>query len=158
MKKIVIENCQITIRKVSEDVGISVGSCHAIFSDVLGMNFMAAKFVLKFLNLEQKNCSKSIAQELLNDINVDPDVLEWIINDDETCMYGFNVQNGGPKESKPKKARHVQSIKREDFAHCFLQLQWRSFCQKVVLSMGNITLKLFAVCLPELPAVDIALR
>ena len=37
VKKIVMENRRITIREVAEDVGISVGSCHAIFSDILGL-------------------------------------------------------------------------------------------------------------------------
>ena len=37
VKKIVMENRPITIREVPEDVDISVGSCHAIFSDILGL-------------------------------------------------------------------------------------------------------------------------
>ena len=37
VKKIVMENRGITIREVAEDVGISVDSCHAIFSDILGL-------------------------------------------------------------------------------------------------------------------------
>ena len=49
VKKIVMENRRITIREVTEDVGISVGSCHAIFSDILGLKRVAAKFVPKGL-------------------------------------------------------------------------------------------------------------
>ena len=52
VKKIVIKNRQITIREVSEDVGISVGSCHAIFSDILGLKRVAAKFVPQLLNFD----------------------------------------------------------------------------------------------------------
>ena len=37
VKKIVMENCRITIREVAEDVGISVGSCRATFPDILGL-------------------------------------------------------------------------------------------------------------------------
>jgi len=33
VKKIVSENRRITIREVAEDVGISLGSCHEIFSN-----------------------------------------------------------------------------------------------------------------------------
>ena len=47
VKKIVMENRRITIREIAEDVGISVGSCHAIFSDILGLKRVAAKFVPK---------------------------------------------------------------------------------------------------------------
>ena len=52
VKKIVMENCRITIRKVAEDVSISVGSCHAIFLDIFGMKHVAAKFVPKLLNFD----------------------------------------------------------------------------------------------------------
>jgi AraC-like DNA-binding protein len=37
VKKMILKNRQITIREVADDVGISFGSCQAIFSDVLGM-------------------------------------------------------------------------------------------------------------------------
>lgn len=43
VKKIVKKNRRITIREVAEDVGISVGSCHELFSDVLGMKRVAAE-------------------------------------------------------------------------------------------------------------------
>ncbi|XP_018051304.1 PREDICTED: putative uncharacterized protein FLJ37770 [Atta colombica] len=55
VKKIVMENRRITIREIAEDVGISVGSRHAIFSDLLDMKRVAAKFVPKLLNFDQKN-------------------------------------------------------------------------------------------------------
>lgn len=76
MEKIVEENRRITITEVAEDDGISVGSCHAIFSDVLGMNRVAAKFVPKLLNVDQKNRRMCNAQELLNDDDDDPDLLK----------------------------------------------------------------------------------
>ena len=36
---------RITIREVADDVGISIGSCHENFSNVLGMKRVAEKFV-----------------------------------------------------------------------------------------------------------------
>ena len=52
VKKNVMENRRITIREVAEDVGISVRLCHAIFSDILGLKRVVAKFVPKFLNFD----------------------------------------------------------------------------------------------------------
>lgn len=54
MKKIRMENRQITIRGIAEDVGAMVGSHHAIFSDVLGLKGMAAKFASKLLNFDKR--------------------------------------------------------------------------------------------------------
>ena len=51
VKEIVLKNRRITIREVA-DVGISVGSCHDILSDVLGMRRVSAEFVPKLLNFD----------------------------------------------------------------------------------------------------------
>ena len=84
VKKIVMENRRITIREVAEDVGISVGSCHGIFLDILGLKRVAAKFVPKLLNFDQKTRRMTIAQEMLNDVNDDPDLLKRVITGDES--------------------------------------------------------------------------
>ena len=83
VEKIIIENHQITIREVVKDVAISVGSCHEIFSDVLGMKHEVAKFVPKLLNCDQKNHCMSITYELLNDVDDDPDLLRRVITGDK---------------------------------------------------------------------------
>ena len=48
MKKMILNNRRVTIREFAVDVGISFGSCQAIFTDVLGMKRAAAKIVPKF--------------------------------------------------------------------------------------------------------------
>jgi len=37
VKEMIMSDRRIIIREVADDVGISIGSCHEIFSDVLGM-------------------------------------------------------------------------------------------------------------------------
>ena len=86
VKKIVMENRRITIREVAEHVGISVGSCHAIFSNILGLKRVAAKFVPKLLNFDQKTRHMIIAQEMLNDVNDDPDLLKRVISGDKSWV------------------------------------------------------------------------
>ena len=49
MKEMVMNKRRITIREVADDVGISIGSCHGIFSNVLGMKRVAANFFPKLL-------------------------------------------------------------------------------------------------------------
>ena len=41
VKEMVISDRRITIREVADDVGISIGSCHEIFSNILGMKRVA---------------------------------------------------------------------------------------------------------------------
>ena len=99
VKEIVLKNRRITIREVAEDVGISVGSCYDILSDVLGMRRVSVKFVPKFLNFDQKNRRMTIAQEMLNEVNEDPNFLK--------------SPNGRPQKSQhPKKHAKFDQLSR----------------------------------------------
>ena len=75
VKKIVMENRRFTIS-------------HTIFSDILGLKRVAAKFVPKWLNVDQRTRRMTIAQEMLNDVNDDPDLLKKVITGDESWVYG----------------------------------------------------------------------
>ena len=116
VKKIVMENRRITIREVAEDVGISVGSCHAILSDILGLKRVATKFVPNLLNFDQKTRCMTIAQEMLNDVNDDPDLLKKVITGDKSWVYGYDVETKAQSSQwkhtespRPTKARQVRS-------------------------------------------------
>ena len=63
---------------------ISVDSCHAIFSDSLDLKHVAAKFVPKLLNFDQKTLRMTITHEMLNDVNDDSDLLTGVITADES--------------------------------------------------------------------------
>ena len=65
VKEMVMNDRRIIIREVADDVGISIGSCPEIFSNVLGTKRVAAKFVPKLLNFEQKQRRMEVAQESL---------------------------------------------------------------------------------------------
>lgn len=116
VKEMIMNDRRITIREVAEDVGISIGSCHKIFSDVLGMKRVAAKFVPKLLHFDQKQLRMEIAQESLNEVNNDAELLKRVITGDETWVYGYDVETKAqssqwklPEEPRPKKARQVRS-------------------------------------------------
>ena len=92
VKKIDMENRCNTIRKVAEDVGISVGSFPCNFFGYFCLTRVAAKFVPKLLNFDQKIRRMTIAQEMLNDVNDDPDLLKRVITGDESWVYGYDVE------------------------------------------------------------------
>ena len=84
----ILDDRRITIREVADDVGISFGSCQAIFTNVLVMKCAAAKIIPKLLNFEQKQRRMEVAQEMLLTFNDDPDLLKRIITGEETWVYG----------------------------------------------------------------------
>jgi histone-lysine N-methyltransferase SETMAR len=116
VKEIVLKNRRITIREIADDLNISFGSCQSILTDVLGMTRVSAKFVPKLLNFDQKQRRMNIAQDMLNDVNDDPDLLKRVITGDETWVYGYDIETKAqssqwknPGEPRPKKARQVRS-------------------------------------------------
>ncbi|UYV78080.1 hypothetical protein LAZ67_16000042 [Cordylochernes scorpioides] len=112
----ILANRRITVREVAEDLNISIGSCHSIFINVLGMRRVAAKFVPKLLNCDQKLHRMNIGNELLDSVRDDPNLLQRVITGDEAWVYGYDVETKAqssqwklPHEPRPKKARQVRS-------------------------------------------------
>lgn len=54
-KKLIINDWQIVISEVADDIGISAGSCHEIFSEVLGMLNLKTRYLLiHYFNVRRK--------------------------------------------------------------------------------------------------------
>ncbi|UYV77598.1 hypothetical protein LAZ67_15001667 [Cordylochernes scorpioides] len=116
VEKMILANHRITIREVAEDLNISIGSCHSIFINNLGMRRVTAKFVPKLLNCDQKQHRMNIANEMLDSVRDDPNLLQRVITGDEAWVYGYDVETKAqssqwklPHEPRPKKARQVLS-------------------------------------------------
>ncbi|UYV80238.1 hypothetical protein LAZ67_18002125 [Cordylochernes scorpioides] len=109
VEKMILANRRITVREVAEDLNISIGSCHSIFINDLGMRRVTAKFVPKLLNCDQKQHRMNIANEML-DCPRRPKFAP------EAWVYGYDVETKAqssqwklPHEPRPKKARQVRS-------------------------------------------------
>ncbi|UYV84478.1 hypothetical protein LAZ67_X002338 [Cordylochernes scorpioides] len=116
VEKMILANRRITVKEVAEDLNISIGSCHSIFMNDLGMRRVAAKFVPKLLNCDQKQHRMNIANEMLDSVRDDPNLLQRVITGDEAWVYGYDVETKAqssqwklPHEPRPKKARQVRS-------------------------------------------------
>ena len=58
-------NRRLTVREVADEVGISIVSCHQIFTEKLQMRHVSAKFVPLMLTDDQKENRVEMSQELL---------------------------------------------------------------------------------------------
>ncbi|UYV84446.1 hypothetical protein LAZ67_X002198 [Cordylochernes scorpioides] len=116
VEKMILANRRITVKEVAEDLNITIGSCHSIFINDLGIRRVAAKFVPKLLNCDQKQHRMNIANEMLDSVRDDPNLLQRVITGDEAWVYGYDVETKAqssqwklPHEPRPKKARQVRS-------------------------------------------------
>ncbi|XP_064098152.1 protein GVQW3-like [Macrobrachium nipponense] len=65
VRRIVEDDCRITINEITEEVGISSGSVHTILTEDLVMRRVSVKFFPKLLAEQQKQLRLEIAQDLL---------------------------------------------------------------------------------------------
>ncbi|UYV78460.1 hypothetical protein LAZ67_16001476 [Cordylochernes scorpioides] len=80
------------------------------------MRRVAAKFVPKLLNCDKKEHRMNIANEMLDSVRDDPNLLQRVITGDEAWVYGYDVETKAqssqwklPHEPRPKKARQARS-------------------------------------------------
>jgi histone-lysine N-methyltransferase SETMAR len=64
VRSVICENRRLTVREVSQEVGICKISCHTILTEKLKMHRVAAKFVQRLLTEEQKQNRATVSQEL----------------------------------------------------------------------------------------------
>ena len=88
----ILQNRRLTIREITEDVGISFGSCQAIVTEKLKMHCIATKFVPRVLTEDQKANRVNISQELLDRVSADENFLKTVVTGDETWVYGYDVE------------------------------------------------------------------
>ena len=84
VRAVVLGNHRLTVREVSDEVGISIGFCHQIFTEKLQMRRVSAKFVPRFLTDNQKENRIEMSHELLANANGNENFLN---------PYPANVEN-----------------------------------------------------------------
>jgi histone-lysine N-methyltransferase SETMAR len=75
VRTVISETRRLTVREVSEEVGICKSSCHTILTEKVKMHRVAAKFVPRLLTEEQKQNRVTVSQELLDRSNTDENFL-----------------------------------------------------------------------------------
>ena len=81
------------------------------------MTRVAAKFVPKLVNFDQKQHRINIAQEIFDSVRDDPNLLQRFIAGDESWVYGYDVETKAqlsewklPHEPRPKSKEDLNKI------------------------------------------------
>ncbi|KAL4121902.1 hypothetical protein QTP88_014322 [Uroleucon formosanum] len=88
----IISDRRLTVKEVANEVGISIGTCHSILSDTLGMKRVSAKLVPKLLTEEQMEHRIGVCLDLKNWVSNDPSFIKSIITSDETWVYEYDPE------------------------------------------------------------------
>lgn len=107
---------RLTVRELAEEIGISIGSCHSILTETLGMRRVSAKFVPRLLTDEQQENRVQVAADLFDNATKNPGFMNNIITGDETWVYGYDPETKAqsshwktPKSPRMKKAKMTRS-------------------------------------------------
>ena len=79
VRAVILGNHRLTVRKVADEVGISIGSCHQMLTEKRQMRRVSAKFVPCLLTDDQKENHVEISWELLTNANRNENFLKYII-------------------------------------------------------------------------------
>ena len=82
-------NCCLTVGEVADELGISIGPCHQIFTAKFQMCRASTKFMPHLLTDNQKENCVEISQEVLANANGNENFLKNIISGDEMWVYGM---------------------------------------------------------------------
>jgi histone-lysine N-methyltransferase SETMAR len=108
---------------VTAEVGLSVGSVHAVLKEDLRMRRVCAKSVPRLLSDDQMECRKAIAGDLFEQSTQDPSFLGKVVIGDESWVFGYDPEirmqssewhtssSPRPKESRATKSNiKVKSV------------------------------------------------
>jgi len=114
--EVILEDRRQTIHDVCNRVGLSYRSCQRILADDLNMRRIAAKFVPRLLNSDQRDHRVQVCTELQEVVRHDPNFLSRVITGDESWVYDYDpetkqrsTQWKTPSSPRPKKACQVRN-------------------------------------------------
>ncbi|XP_026814323.1 protein GVQW3-like [Rhopalosiphum maidis] len=114
VQTIIRSDRRMTIKELSSECNISIGSCQTILTEDLGMRRVCAKMVPKLLSQDQKNHRIEVCQSLKERIQNDPGFIKNVITGDETWIYGYDIETKRQSSQwksvtspRPKKARQL---------------------------------------------------
>ena len=84
------EDRRLTVRELESNLGILKTCVSRILTENLRMTRVCAKFIPKFLTEEQKKLHFVVAQDNLEMVADDENVLKKIITSDESWVYGYD--------------------------------------------------------------------
>ena len=113
IRDLVLENRRLTVRDLTDLVGISEGSVKTILSDHLGLRKVKARLLPKSLNFLEKQRRVDVSETMLSDYQ---NRMKNIITGDESWIYAYDPETADQSAEyrvkgvpKPKKSRQNKS-------------------------------------------------
>lgn len=109
-------------------------SFHQILHEILNMKKVYMKIVLKILKLEKRESWINISAEILNNIETDPNLLEWMITYYDLWFFTYNPETTlidaleEPKVTTAGKSKNSQIPRHSKPCWSFFLYLWNCLC------------------------------
>jgi hypothetical protein len=87
-----LDNQKTAIRELSDELGLTFDSIHAILTEDMGMKCISVKFVPKVLKVKQKETHLAVARDCLHCAEKDTNFMKPLITDDKSWVYGYDPE------------------------------------------------------------------
>lgn len=116
VRTLIRQDRRLTIRMLADELNINRETVRKILTEDFAMKKLCAKMVPKNLSDEQKAHRLNIAQDLLEQVESDPTLLDRVITGDESWFFQYDPETKrqsqqwlSPGAPRPKKARMSKS-------------------------------------------------
>jgi len=92
VREVILEDRRQTIHDVCNRIELSYGSCQRILADELNMRRIAAKFVPRLLNNDQRGHRVQVCTKLQKAVRHDPNFLSRVVASDESWLYDYDPE------------------------------------------------------------------
>ena len=130
---------RLTIREMSHELNLSFYAFQSILTKDLTIRRVSAKFIPKLLSDEQKQHRLQVAQEMINQSENDPDLLNRVITGDKSWVYGYDPETKA--QSSQWKSPGSLRQKKHDRVGRMWRRCWWSFLILKVLCITRNTIK-----------------
>ena len=146
--KRVRSDCRLTVRMIADELGMNSERVWRIITEDLEMRKISAKMVPRLLNEGQKERRVQVCQDILEQLETEPNLLKKVVTGDESWIFEYNpltkrqsLEWKSALSPRPKKARVFKS-KTKVMLFAFLmsmELSTQNSCHKAKLIISTST-------------------
>jgi len=116
VKGLLDQDRRLSVREVAQELDLCKSTVHTIVTTNLAMRKVCARLVPKVLSDEQKERRVQASRDMLERVESDPNILDYVVTGDESWVYQYDPETKRQSEEwhtsaspRPKKARMSKS-------------------------------------------------
>ena len=92
VQELVRSDRRLTVKTTADEVNMNREAVRPILTEELGMRKICAKMVPRNLTEQQWDARVSVCAQLLEEVEADPQLMEWVITGDESWFFQYDPE------------------------------------------------------------------